>query len=67
MNTYYYGPALSMMATGTDWGLGLRSIYDLTYQFIQATRTGVVTQILTNRFSSASAITDTITTTFTSP
>jgi len=67
MNTYYYGPALSMMATGTDWGLGLRSIYDLTYQFIQATRTGVATQSLTNTFSSASTITGTVATSLTCP
>ena len=63
MNTYYYGPALSMMATGTDSGLGLRSIYDLTYQFIQASRTGVVT----NTFPSAPIVTDTITNTATPP
>jgi len=43
INTYYYGPALSMMAAGMGPGAGLRSIYDMTYQFIQASRTGVVT------------------------
>ena len=65
MNTYYYGPALSMMATGTDSGLGLRSIYDLTYQFIQASRTGIATNNSNN--SSASTTTETIANTSTSP